>query len=139
MLAYAVAAYLEDSGIGTVGSGVFVDTLPDTPVHCTAVFTTGGITFDYSSVLPYDHPTIQIRTRHSSAASGYAIMQDIYSALQGRSSFTLPATPVGDSVFVVGVQALQTEPTNIGRDEDGRAEWTQNYVCIIKRDLPYRN
>lgn len=133
MFALQIAKYLEDQSIGIVASGLYAEFLPDTPDNAIAVFSTGGFNFDYSSVLSVDDPTFQIRVRNTSQLAAYNKALDIYNVLQGLTSTTLD-----DGTHVIGIQALQSEPANIGRDAAQRPEYTINYTAKIYRPTNHR-
>lgn len=132
MLAKKIADYLASQGIGTVGSDLFVEFLPDSPDNVVAIYSTGGFNFNYSSVLGYDNPTIQVRVRNTDQLAAYNKIAAVYDKLQGLNTVTL------DGSSIINVQALQSAPTTIGRDAKNRAEYTQNYTIMVRNKTTHR-
>lgn len=126
MLTRQIAQYLAANGIGTLDTNIFYESLPSAPNAAVAVFSTGG--FESSVVHGYDDPTIQIRVRDTSPTGAYNRIGAIYSLLQGLNHTNL----ITGGIRVIQAQAIQSHPENIGKDEQGRIEYTMNYRLEIR-------
>lgn len=124
-----VADYLEDESIGTVGTDIFVCTLPDeqdSENDIVALYDTGGIA-------PYDHMplkrrTIQIIVRDTDYPSAEAKARNIRDLLHNR--FWQDVVTAGDN-FQLRSEALQ-EPGSIGPDEKNRYLISCNYLFLTR-------
>lgn len=130
MLVDALADYLEDEAHGTVATDIFVGFLPSSPDTLTVVYSTGGPPPD--ARLGYDNPTFQVRTRGPNPRAAYDRAAAAYALLHGLHDITLGSTLLIDCI------ALQSSPVSIGRDEDGRFEYTQNYRARIRNPTDHR-
>lgn len=128
MLTKEIAQYLQANGIGTLDTDIFYEYLPPSPNAVVAIFSTGGEIA--SSVLGYDSPTIQIRVRAANPTIAYNKAMSVYNLLVGLTNVTL----TNNGTYIVNCEALQSAPINIGKDEQSRIEYTQNYVFDIKND-----
>lgn len=80
--AYDIANILAGvSGMGTVGTDIFIGREPTTPNNCITVYDTGGYPSDVAAV--YQRPTIQVRVRNASYTAGYAVINAIKDTLHG--------------------------------------------------------
>jgi hypothetical protein len=119
-----VADYLEDNGIGVVASSLFVSYLPESPDTCYAIFDTGGFAPD-GEIVGMSNPTFQITVRDVSFGSGRNKLEAVKDCLHA-----LRNTQVGDTYFWY-ILALQ-EGGHIGRDENGRDEFSINFRAKIR-------
>lgn len=126
MLTRQIAQYLAANGIGTLDTNIFYESLPASPNAAVAVFSTGG--FESANFMGYDDPTIQVRVRDTSPTGAYNRISAIYNVLQGLKHTNL----VSGGIRVISVTAIQSSPENIGKDEQGRLEYTQNYRIEIR-------
>lgn len=140
MIAEAVAQYLsaQVGGLtydptGTTGN-IFVGDMPSDPALAVMVKGTGGEEND--TRLGYDTPTVQVLTRGGDPfdrTSGYAEAAAISAALHGLTSTALP-----DGTWVVLCRATQSVPSDIGTDENGRQEWSQNFTLEVRSVTTHR-
>lgn len=118
-----LANYCASNGLGTIGVNIFELYLPDQANNAIMIKETGGPILDPSSkYLPFKTPTFQVITRNSSETVGIA------QALVVRNLFhRLVNTTIGSTYFyyILMVQ----EPQGIGMDNNGRYEWSQNFLC----------
>lgn len=112
---------------GTAGGTIYLTRLPQTPDIAIAVARYAGPEAD--AKLPYDEPRIQIRTRGSKTDTriGETKAQQIYDALHGMSSRTLPG-----GTWLLQVVAVQSGPVYMGVDGNGRDEWVVNVRTEIE-------
>jgi hypothetical protein len=117
-----IAAYLATGGFGTVGTSIFLNTMPPTPDACIAVSVYAGgppeRTYDGSG---NDNPSVQVRVRDSNAGTARTKVEQIYNYLDGRSNTTI------NSTFYLGIFAINSGAIPMGKDENGRTEYTWNF------------
>lgn len=117
-----VASYLEDQGIGTVGSTIFSSYMPDTQssTFTIAVFDTGGLLPD--PYLPTKEPTFQVFVRSNDYLTGKAKVDAIRSSLHQKKNLRL--TDGGNYYYFI---LLQGEGGHIGRNDNGKDEFSMNF------------
>lgn len=122
-----VVDYLEDQTRGTVGTDIFASVKPESaPDECIIVYETGGVEPDPD--IPLADPTFQVYVRNSDYASGKAVVDNIVDDLHQWRGGTL-VTGGNHFYFIL----LMGEPGHIGRDDQGRQEWTANFRTRIRR------
>lgn len=127
------AQLLSDLGLGTykadgtVGGSIFLVELPQAPDAAMAVGKYGLGESD--SKLHYDEPGIQVRIRDVGTDARLAEQraQAVWDALHALSNRTL----AGGTWLQLAV-CQQGTPTYLGRDGNGRHEWTVNARCEIE-------
>lgn len=132
MISEEIADYLQSKGIGTVGTDLFVDHMPDAPDTCIAVFSTGGLEPD--GKYGYDDPTIEIMTRSLNVKTAFDKIASAYNQLQALTNVTLAS-----GTRVINSYALQSNPANIGQDEKLRTRFTQNYHLHVRNTTLHRD
>lgn len=125
LVALEVAEYLEDNSIGTVGTDLFVDMLPDVQNDVFAVFTTGGS--DPDIYLPTANPSFELLSRSESAQTAYDLLESAVDLLHQKMNSTLVTN--GNYYFYI---FLNGEINNLGRDEKGRIEYSANFRCKVR-------
>lgn len=132
------ARLLADLGLGTytpgaAGGSIYLSTLPQTPDACMAVARYPGAEAD--ARLPYDEVNVQVRVRGTPTDA--EVVEDraqaVYDALHGLSG-----RPLAGGTVVQDVIGTQSGPIFIGRDTNGRPEWTVNFRAEIRRPTPNR-
>lgn len=129
------AALLAQRGLGTYeddGGTIFLAALPAAPDVAIALARYPGGESD--SRLPYDEVNLQIRCRGDGdprTAEGAA--QAVYDELHGLGMITLP----GGTWLQLAV-GVQGGPIYIGRDQNGRHEFTVNLRAEVRRPTPHR-
>lgn len=132
MIHAALAKHLTGLGIvdyhddGTVGGDCFLDHMPPEPDAAVSITLYGGIA--QPSSLPYDLPTVQIRTRgakHDPVAPLVRI-DAIYAALACLDGVTLDEGGA-DEVHLVGCTAALSASSTLGVDDNDRHERVQNF------------
>lgn len=122
----AITAYLIAQGLGT-SSTVFTNYKPPNPDNLTCVFSYAGSpperTHDGSG---NSHPGIQVWIRDTSAPTGRTRIESVFNLLDGLSNQTL------SGVFFVGMDAVSS-PIPMGRDENGRVEFSLNFSTTVRR------
>lgn len=99
----------------------FLDDMPSQPNTAVAI-TSYQAGAEPDSLLPYDEPRIQVRTRDLDPRAARTRCQAIYSELHGLGPVTLP-----DGTQLILCVALQGGPTSIGKDQNGRMEYACNF------------
>lgn len=126
------ARLLAERGLGTYselpGGDVFLVELPDLPDLATAVSLYAGPEAD--ARLAYDEPSVQYRCRAPKGDSRVALAraQAIYDALHGLGSRELPG-----GTWLQLMTGAQSGPIPLGRDQNGRHEWTVNFRTEVQR------
>lgn len=126
-----IAAYLQTQGLGTLGTNLYKERMPEMPDTATAIFSTGGIMSDPKE--GYDNPTIEVMTRADDPATAYNQIAAIYNVLQGLNNVLLAS-----GTRLVHMWALQSQPINIGQDENKRTRFTQNYQLLVRNVTTHR-
>lgn len=118
---------------GATGGTIFLAALPTSPDEAIAVARYGSGESD--SKLPYDEVNLQFRCRGTleDARKAEATAQAIYDALHGLGPRALP----GGTWLQLAV-AAQGGPIYIGRDTNGRHEYTVNVRAEMRRTTPNR-
>ncbi|GAA0638258.1 hypothetical protein GCM10010174_70140 [Kutzneria viridogrisea] len=126
----ALGVYKAD---GTAGGTIYLTNLPQAPDAALAVARYGLAEPD--SRLHYDEPGIQVRIRDAAAdvTVGEARAQAVWDALHGLGLRTL----AGGTWLQLAI-AQQGSPNYMGRDGNGRHEWTVNLRCEIEHPTPNR-
>jgi len=68
-LLYEAGLYLAANGIGTLGSDIFLNQLPNSPANCVALFAEGGESPSHG-LNPMELPTLQVLIRDEIDISG---------------------------------------------------------------------
>ncbi|MFM9777095.1 minor capsid protein [Streptomyces scabiei] len=102
----------------------FLDDMPSGPDKAVAI-TSYQAGVEPDSLLPYDEPRIQVRTRDVDPTAARTRCAAIYGELHGLGPVTLP-----DGTLLILCVALQGGPTAIGKDQNGRME----YVCNFRAE-----
>jgi hypothetical protein len=117
-----IASYLASEGIGVVGTDLFKGQIPDSPDNCVAIFEYAGqrpeTTHDNAT---FEHPGLQVRVRNLNYANGRQKIHDVFEVLHGLCNTNLSST------FYLSIFAIQS-PESIGRDENDRVEFVQNFA-----------
>lgn len=128
LTAKQLAEHLGEQGIGIVGQDLFYSFLPDSPDNLITITDTGGWPKDPD--LPRKDPTFQFRIRGETYDEAQALAEKLYDYLcpDGicKKCFKI------DEFFIQLVQPMQPLPYYMGRDENGRDEFTWNMTFIIR-------
>ena len=124
-VALEVAQFIEEEGHATLGTDLFVDSLPDVDKEVIAVFTTGGQIPDID--LPIGSPNFEILIRGESASSCFAKIESVTESLHQTYNVNL----VTDGNYYYSI-LLNGEINNLGRDDKGRIEYSANFNCKVR-------
>jgi len=133
MLADDLAYYLSSGGLGTVGTSVFWDELPDNAATGVVVADTGGIFPVHTmssgpsgigtAAARLERPRVQVMSRAPTYASARALIQDAFNLLDGLQDRTL------NGVRYAWVSAVQS-PFSMGRDKNNRSRFACNFDVV---------
>jgi len=118
MLVEDIGNYLQTSGVGTIGTDIFLGQLPVTPDNVIVLFEYAGEPPDLHSSLEY--PGLQVLVRNESYAAGRQKIEQVRSVLHG-----LTEAMINGRRYLL-VQAKQS-PESLARDENGRAVFVCNF------------
>ena len=113
-----IAEQLEDAGVGTVGTDIFISYLPDKVANGIGVFDTGGRQPD--GYIPTKEPTFQIFIRAVTYSAGKTLLDSVRAALHQKANVTYGSTYF---YFILAV----AEGGHIGRNEAGFDEFSINF------------
>lgn len=132
-----IAAYLVAKGRGTLPSAgppivagtIFVNDKPSTPDACICIFGYAGQAPEWTNTSKYDRPSVQVLVRGAKNAAGTArtLIETIYKDLDGLTNTTLSGT------YYQKIEAVQSGPTPMGKDENGRIEYVWNFYTSKTR------
>jgi len=127
-----VAAYLETLGLGIVDETIFVNNKPATPHAIICVFGYAGQPPEWTNTLKVDHPGAQVLVRGAKDEPGAArdLIETIFEALDGLTNKVLNADT---GVFYQSIEATQSGPSPMGKDENGRIEYVLNFYVTKTR------
>jgi len=124
MISAGIATYLSDQSLGTLGTDLFVRSMPDTPDNCITVYDEPGVVLNQNHYDNSDSFGTMIKVRGS-----YAYVKDkilaIHRHVAGLGDTTL------DGLYLLDTR-IQTAPASIGNDDKGRAEYTVHYLHYTK-------
>lgn len=126
-VAYIIADYLQDQGLGTIGGfdpwSIFVGTEPASPDEAVTIYDTGGPPGNPDG--PLFNPTIQVRVRSHDYLAGYN------RAVVIRDILILPTSRIMGDWRCTGVW-LASDVTKIGQDDNNRNLFTANYRLMME-------
>lgn len=135
LLTRQIAIYLSNRGIGRfveggTGGNIFINAMPAQPNEAIAIFATGGPTIDPRNEYASRAIQVLIRTAANDPRPGETTAQSVIDVLKGFNTGYLAA----GGNYVVDVEASQDGPNNIGQDENGRYEFSQNFIVQIRKE-----
>lgn len=101
-------------------SNIYLGNQPTTPDATVTVAATGGYNRSLSGSY-LEEPTFQIRVRSASYAAGVTVCETVKDTLHGAST---------DKLLIIQQMG---DVQDLGRDENGRPEWTLNFRTYYKR------
>lgn len=133
-LSKQIALFLDANGLGSfdetgVAGNIFMNTLPAQPDECLAIFTTGGPQPDPRNEYRMVNIQIVIRTLAQDPRNGETNANTLVDLLNGYNGQVL--TPGGN--LIIDTSAIQSGPNNIGQDQNGRFEFSQNFTFEFKK------
>lgn len=122
MLLDDIALYLQQQGIGVVGTDIFKGQLPASPDDCIALFEYAGEPQDLTDA-NLEYPGLQVLVRNKSYPAGRQKIEQVRNTLHGLTETTI------NNVRYLLIQARQS-PEALPRDENGRAIFVVNFRII---------
>jgi len=122
MLLDDIALYLQQKGIGTIGTDIFKGQLPAAPDNAIALFEYAGEPQDLTDA-NLEYPGLQVLVRNKSYAAGRQKIEQVRNVLHGLTETTI------NNVRYLLIQAKQS-PEALPRDENGRAIFVVNFRVI---------
>lgn len=132
-----IASYLASIGRGILPSAgppvvvgtIFANEKPSTPDAIIVVSGYAGQAPEWTNTNKYDKPSVQVLVRGAKNAAGAArtLIETIYKDLDGITDRTLSGT------FYQKIEAIQSGPTSMGKDENGRQEYVWNFYLSKTR------
>jgi len=130
-----IATYCATQSIGTLGTDIFINDLPDKPGYPDNVIVfidTGGFAPDHAmgsiTTNPvFENPSIQVLVQNNGAETALAKCYDVFALLDGLKDQTI------DSVVYLHITAMSS-PFNIGKDENDRYRVACNFL-VTRRPL----
>lgn len=123
MIITDIAQYLEDEGVGTLGTNIFAGYFPDNVDSGVCVIDTGGVAPDPD--LPTRNKTFQVFIRGTDYETGQDLVDTVRSTLHQISNQTI------GSFYFYYVLAL-SDGGHIGRNDRGIDEFSINFQSLIR-------
>jgi hypothetical protein len=119
------AEWLEDQSVGTVGTDMFISTLPEDVDDCIGLYETGGP--PPNEYVPIEQPSVQALVRNQSYSAGRAIAESIFDACQRQRNFNFPSDSgvVGAGTYIMVMHPIG-DVGYLQRDTNDRHEWSVN-------------
>jgi hypothetical protein len=102
------------------------------PDRCCTLYEDGGSDSPY---FRYKQTTIQVISRDKDAVKARELAFKIYNKINSRFGLVLPAVTVGGANFPqvqIAEISANVVPQVLGFDENGRCEYSTNYIVIYK-------
>ena len=138
LLTKQIAVFLSNHGIGRFeeggsGGNIFINSMPSAPNEAIAIFATGGPEIDRRNEYAGRAIQVLIRTVPNDPRPGETMSQAVIDLLKGFNGGYLAA----GGNYIVDIAAQQDGPNNIGTDENGRYEFSQNFIVeMVKSETP---
>jgi len=126
MIGDEVTRWLQINNFGTEATNLFLGFQPDMPDNCITIYDTSAVVSDDSHAINTDQVGIQILVRNNNYLEARNISQNIYKKLLGFGGSSLY-----EGGTLVHAVYLTTAPTSIGKDDNGRNEWSTQYMFRI--------
>lgn len=123
MLIDDLTQQLITAGLGTLGTDVFSGFMPGNVDNGLVVIETGGLQPDKDILI--HTPTFQVLIRSKSYSNGRTKLTNVYNTFHQLENVTLGGTYF---FFILA----QTEGGHIGRDDNGRDQFSINFHCKTK-------
>ena len=128
MIADNFIDWLELKGFGTVGTNLFDNFQPDSPDNLISTYDVNAPAISESSSLSVDQYAIQVIVRNTSKELAKYIIKDIHKKFMGFSGRLIENGELISMVF------NDTPPYSIGKDENGRHEYSAFYRFRVVTD-----
>lgn len=124
-VATLIGVYLEDQGVGTIATDIFLDFMPDEPDELVSIITTTGMSPEHTmgGTTALRRPTFQVLVRNTPDGEGHATAKrtaELIYRLLDKPELTVA------SVTFLGISPVD-EPNLIGHDENHRPIYSINF------------
>lgn len=127
-LVESLARYLQRSGLGTMGTDLFIKSLPPSPIPCVGVFDIGGST-DVSS--PISRPEFQILVRDRSDQLALTKAWSVYNAVNAK--WNILYSDEAQTVVVEGRMKSMVLPGASYYDPANNVVYSLNFLYLCKQ------
>ena len=128
MIADNFIDWLELKGFGIVGTNLFDNFQPDSPDNLISTYDVNAPAISESSSLSVDQYAIQVIVRNTSKELAKYIIKDLHKKFMGFSGRLIENGELISMVF------NDTPPYSIGKDENGRHEYSAFYRFRVVTD-----
>lgn len=126
----ALGNYLQAQSVGTLGTNLFLSTMPESPDFLIAVYETSGENPMFTmgaAATAIDRPSVQVLVR--GARGDYVTARDTAYTIRGLLGALTNTT-------LSGVNVMRVEPQGwllpLGDDENARPVISQNFDCMTR-------
>ena len=130
MMAHHCLKEIEDGAIGTAGTDLFVDAMPDSPASCVAFYDETAPSLDESSALGVDNFGVQVLVRDPSYTAARDKAFAIHKLLAG---FGGGVQLGGQGPLVTAISPVNV-PASIGKDGDNNTRFSSHYTLRVTSD-----
>jgi len=102
------------------GTTLYIGCMPNSPDNVVGLFNSGGMPRILCGT-ELEMPSFQVRIRNTSWATGQALCETIKDTLHGSTTSSILLCEQSGDIL------------DIGRDAQGRQEWTVNFNTIFRR------
>ena len=127
MMLEDMALLLQQANIGVIGTNIFLSNMPASPDACVALYEYAGNARERSfggDVL--ESPGLQVRVRNTTYSAARTKIESVIAALDGVNN-----TTVNNKRYLSVL--VQQSPTPMGSDQNGRKEFTVNFIVQKER------
>ena len=104
---------------------IYLGSMPDQPDDAVSIYSSGGYPRSLSGTM-VEEPTFMVKVRNRSYAAGEEICTVIKDKLHGVNYESVN----GHDILLI---AQQGDVNSLGRDENGRHEWSVNFRMYYRR------
>jgi len=131
MIELVLANFLESQGIGTVGTNIFTNRLPENPDEAVAIFEYSGRApvMILSGDIVIEQPSVQVLVRTKSFAESESLIYQIRDLITDLCNINL------DNLYILGILPLGT-PAVLERDNENRIIMFCNFDTTFHYSRP---
>ena len=124
---YQIAQILENDGVGTFATDIFLSKEPESPDNCVTVYNTGGFPDDCLDTANRSRAlyTFQVRVRNNDYLTAHSKMEAVRASLEKKLPTLTDSS--GTMYFHCWMTSL---PTDLQRDTKNRVILTANFACM---------
>lgn len=123
MVGQELTNYLQDEGIGTANTDLFLGSQPETPNNCVTVYEETAPVLPEYQAFSVDSVGIQVLARNVSYFDARDKIIAIHKKLSGFMN-----NPFEAGGYQIRRSENTTPPHSIGKDDKGRSEWSAHYI-----------